>query len=108
MAKLKVQYNPKHKQMVYTIWFNPSIFDVEESSNFKESFEGCLDFVLQQFIERANLSPNMQRFNLEIKGTLPKTQRVILERIVELYNRSPRLYEIVAEFKIPQDLPEDF
>jgi hypothetical protein len=108
MAKLQVQYDPNHKQMVYTIRFNPSIHAVEEASTFRDSFEGCLDFVMEQFEERTRLVPHMQPFTLEVEGDLPRKQKTILERVVSLYNRSPELYNTFSDTQSFQNLAEYF
>ena len=108
MAKLQVQYDPNHKQMVYTIRFNPSTFGVEETSTYNDSFEGCLDFIMEQFEERTRLVPHMEPFALEIEGDLPQKQKQILERIVGLYNRSPELYHTFTDSKSFQNLAEYF
>lgn len=108
MAKLRVQFNPKHKQMVYTIFFNPSVYNVEEASTYGDSFEGCLDFIMEQFNTRTRLLPHMERFTFTIEGDLPKRQKEILEKIVGLYNRSPELYEVFADSGLFQSLGEYF
>ena len=78
MGYLKIEYNPKHKQMIYNIWFNPSSFGVEESSTYTDNFESCLRFVMDQFMERAKLLPIMQKFSFETKGNIPPKQKQIL------------------------------
>ena len=108
MGKLQVQYDPSHKQMVYTIKFNPSIYAVEEASTSRDSFEGCLDFVMDQFEKRTKLVPHMQPFALEVEGDLPRKQKTTLERIVSLYNRSPELYDVFSNPQSFQELAEYF
>jgi hypothetical protein len=108
MGYLKVEYNQKHKQMVYNIWFNPSTFGVEESSTYTDNFEGCLRFILNEFSTRAKLLPIMQKFSFETKGNIPQQQKQILEEIVKLYNRSPQLYAAIADRKSYQSLGECF
>ena len=108
MARLQVKYDPNRKQSVYRIEFNPSTYAVEEANTFRDSFEGCLDFIMEQFEERTKLVPHMQPFDLEIEGDLPKRQRKILERVVGLFNRSPKLYQTLADPKFFRNLSEYF
>jgi len=92
MAEVKVEYDPNSKQAVYTITVKPTSFAVETAATFKEDFEGCIDFITEQFAG-LKLVPHLESFKLEIRGKLPRNQKRILERLVDLNNRAPELYQ---------------
>jgi len=87
MGLLKVRYEEEFKQGPYTIWFNPGVHNVEEASTYQSSFEGCIDFVVEQFCERAKPCLGRGFFKLEVEGDLPYRQKHILESIVHVKNQ---------------------
>lgn len=94
MGYLRIDYHSDCKPEGYEMRFNPGRHHVEESSNFVRSFEACLGFVIAEMTARTRVSPDMSAVNLQISPNLPKPQRLILEGVVELYNRTPELYSV--------------
>lgn len=97
MVYVKIVYALINTHEMYRVHFNPSAQSIEEAAVFRNTFEGCLDFVTEQFIEKTKATPFMHRFNLEIEGALPEREKKILERLVALYNRTPEAYEVMLQ-----------
>ena len=107
-GKITVEYDPKCSQKPYTVRFSPRGFGIDSSSDFSDSFDGCLHFIIEQFVERTNVAPNMPFFDLEFQGKFSNKDRTLLEGLVLLYNRTPELYGHLADPECFENLKEYF
>lgn len=95
MGYVTLEYDSAIPRTPYTVRFNPdSHMSITEAATRKESFDDCLQFILEQYQEQvaSHINPAVQPLSLEVKGDLPSIQREILENIVKIHNQIPEIY----------------
>jgi hypothetical protein len=107
MGEILIIYEPRQSETKYATRFRPSSHAIEEASTYSSTFEGCLDFILEQFNTRAPIGVVMSRYELNVEGELPPTQYRALQRLMAMYNDGFTLACRLADPKERQRIAEN-